>query len=308
MEVEDSLNIKYQFAECISTQGREPALAIQGKYCSVKGYHLPDQTTFWVPSWQEVGADSETSTEEEFIAYAISSLPHTDWFVNFQTLDQVNHWVVLRDCSIKIAYCFLAEQGQLNNPLLKQLEASQITSFEYEYACVEAKIYSSFWNALRINGEILTKSLKSYKSCYSFTSIHKLFIEVMREDLEGEFCQCLRPRSIYNATQADEIAKLKSKQYKSGLSAREQKKLYSLIDRNVYDFAGLYNDVLKLVQKIAQNDSTTARYLEAYYRHHQDLNKLQIQKNCVPELRVFAQPSYTWDRGIYLEGFLPWNS
>ncbi|MBW4527703.1 MAG: hypothetical protein KME18_21375 [Phormidium tanganyikae FI6-MK23] len=298
-----------QFTEHFFHSAEDLKNTLKGRYCEVKYYETlqPEgkKKAFWVPNWDKVGGSSETATDEEWIAFSISNIPNADLFINFKTQEQIHQWMGFKDCAISISNCFLAEYGTSNDPHLQKLEAGEIDRFSYEYAWAEAEIYKALWGVLKATNGRIFRAL-SYKDSYPFNSDRELLVEIVREVLEGELFACFARRSIYNASQIHERAKLTRKQIKEKLDSCDEKKLYRLIDQHV-SFSEVFNNTLFLARQM-EEDPLIKLYLDKYDDSLDKLNKLQIQSNCDPKLSGHKVPSHTWESGTYTEGILKWNA
>jgi len=283
-----------------------------GKYCEIHYRILSEDEEghegFYIPYWDKIGHNAEPATDEEWLAHQISRIPEADYLVSFRTSDQFEHWIGCKDQAIELAYCFLTEPGQPNDKLLKEFELGAIDQFSYEYGWASANLYKSFWKVLKKDGPRIVKALRSYKERYLFNSSRELMAEIVKEVYEGEFYRCLKRQSIYVANQITELAKLKRKQCKEGLSDQEQKKLFELMDRHI-PHAELYDNTLALAQEIAKKDPLTRTLLEAFYKSIDLIAKLQIQRECNPKLRQKHGPkSHTWKQGKKVEGSPSWRA
>ncbi|HEY9626395.1 MAG TPA: hypothetical protein V6C84_03770 [Coleofasciculaceae cyanobacterium] len=312
MHIDDSLyglqKDEYQFAELVPVG--QPDQILKGKHCEVKCYRLSHQegrsTWHFSPYTVSVGNRFNPSSDEEQIAHAISKTPNTDHFIKFTSLDQVFHWIKFRDHSIELALSFWSENNTQNKYLLGKLQTGDIDKFSYDYHLAEARIYKSLWKILRTRGERI-ELICSKNWSYPFTSIREFYIEIIKEDLEGEFIACLKNRFIYKSSEIKQVAKLKRKQHKENISLTEQKKLYRLIDQYVPRATWL-NNLLLVVERIAQEDDLIEQYFCEFGECVDTLSKLQIQRDCDPKARQHLAPSHTWEKGQYRQGVLPWNT
>ncbi|PSB25347.1 hypothetical protein [Stenomitos frigidus] len=309
MKIEDFSQGKYQFAHLFSHG--DPDGILKGRYCEVRYYWIASGQAQgdvnFTPFWKSVGSDCETATDEERIASAIANMPHSDFFINFTSFDQVREWIGIKDYCVQIAQCFLAERGQQDDALLTELEAVQIDQFSYDYAWAATNIYKSLWRILEKRGRAIKHLLEKGTGNYPFTSSRDLLIEIIREDLEGEFIGCLKRRYTYKASQIAEIAKLKRKEHRTELTNLERKKLYRLIDQYI-PYAKWFNYSVLAADKLAETDHFTNVHLEAYRASLAELAKLQIQRDCKPDLKKHRRSSHTWEQGKCIEGALNWNA
>jgi hypothetical protein len=192
-------NGEYQFTE-LRIVG-QPDRILKGKHCEVKCYlvsHQEEESTWhFAPYVIPVGSHFNPSSDEERIAHAISKIPNADYFINFTSFDQVSYWIAFRDYSVKFALCFWSEEGIQNEYLLREFQAGNIDQFSYNYGRAEARMYKSLWKILRAREQRIESICKKNWG-YPFDSIHEFCIEIIREDLEGEFIACLKraPRKI----------------------------------------------------------------------------------------------------------------
>lgn len=286
----------------------EPDHVIEGRHGWVACYLLAKNgnriSCFFSPKFIPVGRTLSPETDEEWIANRISNLPNTDLFVNFTSFDQVQHWIAYRDNAIELALCFWADDDLywLNN----ELEKGHIDQFSYNYILAETKIFKNLWHLMKVGELKIIKNLENNWG-FPFDSIRALFVEILREDIEDEFCVCLRKRYRYTASHIKEIAILKGKDHRSNASASDLKRLNSLIENN-RPLATWFDRVLIVADFLSQKDISINQYLESYREGINALTKLQIQRECAPELRDKHRiPSHLWNRGRYYKGDSHWN-
>lgn len=311
MHINDDSLGNSQFTEHFFHSDENLKDTLNGQYCQVKYYETLQpkgkKQAFWVPNWEKVGNASQTPTDETWIAFSISSnIPDADLFINFRNREQIKQWMGFKDCAISISKCFLADCGTSNDPHLQQLEAGEMDHFSYEYAWAEAEMYKALWGVLKASNGRIIRALKRYKPSYPFNSDPELFVEIVREVFEGELSTFFAKRSIYNASQMQERAKLNRKQIKKGLSPLEEKKLYRVIDQHV-PFAEVFNNTLSLARQI-EGEPPIKFHLDRYEDSLDKLNKLQIQSYCDPALREHKVLSHTWERGTYQTGIPKWDA
>jgi hypothetical protein len=132
---------------------------------------------------------------------------------------------VCRDKAVDIALCFWADEEP---PYLKrQLEEGAIDQFSYKYSLAETKIYKNLWRLVQAN-ELAIEETLSRNWEFPFDSSRALFVETVREVLEGEFLNCFKKRYIYNASKMNRIAKLKRRMHQGNISKTEEEELYHL--------------------------------------------------------------------------------
>lgn len=298
---------KLQFAE-LALVG-EPDQVLKGRHCSVACHQLAKDgkriSWFFSPDCTPVGRTFSPDTDEEWIANRISSLPNTDLFINFTSFDQVWHWIAYRDSAVELALCFL---GNGNAPCLKkELEDGQLDEFSYNYILTEAKIYRNLWNLIKIC-EPEIKRIFEKNWGFPFDSVCSLFVEIVREDIEHEFCACLNIYHVYSASQIKNIAILKRKYHRGEIEDKEIKKLYQFIDKN-RPFALWFNRLLIVAEHISEKNNSVKQYLNAYGQAIDDLSMLQCQREWNAEIRKkHTVPSHTWRRGQYQPGTQSWRS
>jgi hypothetical protein len=301
-------NGEYQFAEMRTVD--QPDRILKGKRCEVKCYLVSrdEEGVEWhfAPYAIPVGSRFNPSSAEERIAHAISKIPNADYFINFTSFDQVFYWIACRDYSVKFALCFWSEEDIQNEYLLRELQSGNIDQFSYDYGRAEARMYKSLWKILRAREQKIELICKENWG-YPFNSIHEFCVEVIREDLEGEFTACLKRRYIYKTSENKQLAKLKRKAHKGTISVNERKKMYRLIDQYV-PFAVWLNRFLLIAEHLAQKDDLVKQNLNAYRESLDTLAKLQIQRNCDPKLRHHVIPSHTWEKGQYRREVLSWDA
>lgn len=309
MKIEDFSQGKYPFAHRFHHS--DPDGSLKGRYCEVKYYWIAsgqaEGNVNFAPFWEDAGSDGETAADEERIASAISNMPHADLFISFTSFDQVREWIGKKDYCVKIARCFLAAEGQPDDPLLAELAAGRIDQFSYDYAWAATNLYRSIWHILKEREEAIKYLLKKGVGNYPFASNRELLIEIIREDLEGEFIGCLKRRYTYKASHIAEIAKLKLKEHQTELTESEWKKLYGLTDQYI-PYAKWFNYSLLAANKLAETDHFTNTILEAYSASLAKLVKLQIYRDFKPELKKHRRLSHTWEKGKYKEGASNWDA
>lgn len=306
MSIYDFLASRQKFAN-LALVG-EPDFVIEGRHCSVACYRLSKQSGdnewHFSPSCVPAGRTFSSDTDEEWIANCISQIPDVDFFISFTSFSQVWNWVRYRDCAVNLALVFWAEEDQ---PYLKkELEKGQIDQFSYNYSLAEAKIYKSLWKLIQVDEAGIRKILSNNWG-FPFDSSRAFFVEIVREDLEEEFCACLRRRYIYKACDVKETAKLKRKAHRGTASSAEIDRLYSLIDHHV-PFATWLNRLLSVAEILSNKNPLLKECLESYREGMYTLTKLQIQRDCDPNLRHHKRRTHSWKQGQYYQGPLPWNS
>jgi hypothetical protein len=308
MDLYEFFQGKYQFAEL--TVVGQPDCILKGKYCEVSCYQLSKQKEkerwHFSPHSIPVGHPLQPSSDEEWIANAISNTPNVDLFVNFNGFDQVDHWISHRDNCIEIALSFWSEQGICNDYLSKQLQDENLDDFSYHYLRAEARMYRDLWRILKIREQEIAGFCKKFWS-YPFKSTRDFFMEAITEDLEGEFMACLSNRYLYKSSQIKQIAKLKRKMHKGNISENERKTLNKLSDQYV-KFPTWFNRLILATEALAKKDDLVKEYFNEFGTSLDTLLKLQIQRDCDPKLRNHLIPSHTWAYGRYREGILPWNA
>jgi predicted nucleic acid-binding protein len=212
--------------------------------------------------------------------------------------------VSYRDQAIVLALCFWADEEQLF--LKDELKEGRIDQFSYNYALAVAKIYKNLWKLIKVDETGIQKIL-SNASNFPFDSSRALFVEIVREVIEGEFCSCLKRRYIYNASHINKIAKLKRKVHQETASSAEISKLYKLIDQYV-PFSIWLNRLLIVADRLSSKNSLVKEYLENYRDGISTLAKLQIQRDCNPDFRHHKISTHTWERGQRYQGVLSWKA
>ncbi|MGP1385168.1 MAG: hypothetical protein ACTS2F_16510 [Thainema sp.] len=297
---------KLQFAE-LALVG-EPDRVLEGRHCSVACHQLAKDgkrvSWFFSPDCIPVGRTFSPETDEEWIANRISNLPNTDLFINFTSFDQVWHWIAYRDSAVELALCFWADS---DSPWLNsELEKGNIDQFSYDYKLAVTKVFKSLWNLIKVGELNIIKNLENNWG-FPFDSIRSLFVEIMREDIEDEFCACLQRRYIYTASHIKEMAILKRRDHRSKASDADINRLYSLIDGN-RPFATWLNRVLIVADFLSEKNASIKRYIENYRKGIDELSKLQIQRECSPDLRgKYRTPSHIWEKGKYIKDSSYWN-
>lgn len=297
---------KQQFAE-LKPVGK-PDRIIQGKYCHVACYCIQNEAGkkqwFFAPHWIPVGRSISPESDEEQIANAISNMPDADFFISFRSFDQVQRWIAFKDVATELALCFWSEEGALF--LKKQLTDGEIDEFTFNYRLSEARIYQNLWSLIKGSEAEVIKQIQC-RWGFPFTSGHQLFIEIVKEVIEGEFCSCFKGRYIYNASHIKRIAILKRKDHKESISSVDTKKLYNLIDQHVKSAVWL-NRLLAVAENLIEQNQLVSQCLEDYSKGIDNLSELQIKRDCAPTLKHHKILSHTWKDGQSYKGVLPWNA
>jgi hypothetical protein len=223
------------------------------EYTTTHKFETIDERSYRV-HWTSVGSGSQDASDRDRIAKFISELPSNGfWQGDLKTFDQIMEWLGWRDRAIDIANYFSAGRGNSDNSLLKELKAGLIDEETYQDIRLDAALFDNWWKLVHLNEQTIKAELEKVKSWgYPFNSSRELVEEMIREDLEGEFVNCLKPYYAYNSRIMRLIAQLKRKHCRGELGEAESQEMLKLIDQNV-PFPIWYDRVISVSQILVEH-------------------------------------------------------
>ncbi len=217
--------------------------------------------------WKSIGNDSEVSSEKERIYHYISKLPSEDFLQDIRTLEQLREWVNLKNFSLQLTKCWQVF-GSSEDPLYRDFERGWIDWWLHDHIWLEVALYENLWQLICHKGEDIkaifnqmrfhqslsspdeqTAALRKSKiSCsklpkklrryllqeqYSFSSTCELLQEIVKQMIDEQFSNYLKPHYIENAKDFKKIATLTRHDCKAkGLSMKEREEQYSLVEKH----------------------------------------------------------------------------
>lgn len=290
----------------------EQTKIIKGRYCSVICEFIGQTSvnTRWIGHylWDTVGSDSGTDLEK--IAYFISDLPDARVLEGGKNLHHgiTQKWVAYKDICIEIAQCFLAEQGQESDPLIKLFSDGEIDKFTYDFRWLEAEMYKNLW-VMIANHSNLIRSNMSRIWGYTFRNDIEIVCQIIKEDLEGEFISYIQPFYQYHAKELGQIDKLKRKQHRGDLTPKEEKRLWELIDKSRPPSIGFERLIMVAHGLKDAGLKSIEPYLVAHSANIYAWTKMHIQADRSPDLKSHKRQSHYVAKGIFEGGVKTrWNA
>ena len=270
------------------------------EYTTIHKFGTIDKRSYRV-HWTPVGSGSQDASDRERIARFISELPSNDfWQADLKTFDQIMEWFDWRDRAIDIAKCFLAGRDNPDNPLRKELKTGLIDEETYKDIRLDAELFENWWKLVQPNEQAIKAELEKVKSWgYPFNSSRELVEEMIREDLEGEFANCLKPYYAYNSRIMRLIAQLKHKHCTGELGGAESQDLFKLIDQNV-PLPIWYDRVISVSQILVEQGNTCIK--EHLVINGKIINRLARRQY---QRERSQSTSQTWHKGRVIKGILP---
>ena len=244
--------------------------------------------------WQEVGSVSSTASDKEIIGNTICNNPNELRLKKKPiTLDIIHDWILWKDSGIRIAKCFLADKGQISDPLFKEKENNIIDEFLYDYIWLETSLYETYWRLINIKGNIILKRLNS-----TFKSNVELMQEMIKESLNEEFYTIRHSKFYQYNPKLDKKLHLLSCQ--KNLSPSNHKLRESL---KYLVYPHLKNAILnKKVNAILndldkEGDIFVTTHLKVISEIIIGLIKLKIKTHCNPKLQKYKLNQHNWING-----------
>jgi hypothetical protein len=286
-------------------ESSEQTKIMKGRYCSVTCEFIRQTSvnTSWIGHYLWYGVGSDSGTDLEKIAYFISDLPNAKDLEGGKNLHYgiIQKWVDCKDICIEIAQCFLAEQGQESDPLIKLLSDGEIVKFTYDFRWLETELYRNLWMMITSHSQEIVSNMKRIWE-YPFSSDIELFCRVLQEDLEGEFVVYTQSFYQYHAKELDQIDKLKRKDHRDELTSEEEKKLWELIDKSRYP-AIWYERLIEVCHAL-KNDGleSITPYLDMHSDNIDKISKMKIKAERDPNLKSHKRQSHYVEKGIFWGG------
>lgn len=278
-----------------------------GRYCYLKYLSTTPRGNFSISDVEYCycSVGSPNGTEEEQIAFFISGLPNPKLLDGGKNLCQgvLDIWVAYKDSCVELAKCFLFTKGKEDDPFLESLSKKEINRSEYEYEWLKGELYKNLWHLIHHNSELIIKSLQKNWDYY-FVSDIDLMCEIVRGVIEGEFSRYLLNIYQYNASEIDDINKLKRKMHRNELSVVEKEKLWNLIDKHTAK-AIWFDRVITIANALADHGINEIKTnLDIHSKIIDAMARFNIKRVRNPALRSPRKSHYCVE-GVITEGTIP---
>lgn len=277
----------------------EGKIAFQGNHCIV-GLSIVQEVgkiakADVISEWHKVGNCSNSATDKEKIANFICDLPSLTEEITHP--DQLSDWVAWKDWSIDVARCFLSGHTQPDNPLLRSVEDGLIDQWSHDYTWLVSDLYDNLWKLVNLRGRQIKSAIKKVFGDYPFASNRELLQEIIRADIEGEFCQILKKQYQYKPTHIKEIHKLKRKMHREGLVDKSLEQLYKLIEQHA-PYPIWYDRLISVCEVMADRGDT---FINTRLQINADLldgiSRMRLKADCDPSLSHHRRRKELWING-----------
>jgi hypothetical protein len=258
----------------------------------------------WVV-WEPVGDNSPGASEKMKLARFISELPSCSFIQELKTLDQLIHWVMVKDYCILLAKLFIAGCGAVpDNPLQPIIDSGEISLRYYNTMVLSSDLYRNLWELIVFKQRSIKAQFVHQEWGFPFKPYRLLMEEIIRADVDGEFANVLKQRYVDKAQDHRIIAELGKKNLNGTLSCKERDSLSNLTARHSQPNEWL-NRLIAVAESLS-HDRVIRTKLDIYNKIMNAIASRQVQEAKRPELRTAQEgPSSTWIDGTKFSGIQP---
>lgn len=258
----------------------------------------------WVV-WKPVGGDGHNASEKMKLARFISELPSSSFIPELKTLDQLIHWVMVKDCCILLAKLFIAGYGDIpDNPLQPIIDSGEISLRYYNTMILSSNLYHNLWELIVFKQRLLKTNFIHQGWGFPFKPDRLLMEEIIRSDVDGEFANVLKSRYVAKAQDYRQIAELGKKNLDGTLSCDQRDLLSNLANKHSQPNEWL-NRLIAVAESLS-HDRVIKTKLDIHNTIMNSIATRQMQEAKRPELKsVQEASSHTWIDGIKSLGIQP---